>query len=73
VITFTSSSTAINFTKLPFGGKVRASLKNTKNASIGPITSETLRNLGMSVDIEARISTIPGLVQAMEDFFRASS
>jgi len=73
VITFTSSSTAINFTKLPFGGKVRASLKNTKNASIGLITSETLRNLGMSVDIEARISTIPGLVQAMEDFFRTSS
>ncbi len=70
MITFTSSSTAINFARLPFSEKVRASLKNAQNASIGPITSETLRNLGMSVHVEAKVSTIPGLVQAIEDSFR---
>jgi uroporphyrinogen III methyltransferase/synthase len=34
-------------------------------ASIGPITSATLRELGQPVDIEAREFTIPGLIQAI--------
>ena len=38
-------------------------------ASIGPITSETLRKLGLNVDIEAKESTIPGLVAALINCF----
>ena len=34
-------------------------------ASIGPVTSSTLRGLGLRVDIEARKYTIPGLIEAI--------
>ena len=34
-------------------------------ASIGPVTSETARNLGFRVDAEAEEHTIPGLVAAV--------
>ena len=36
-------------------------------ASIGPITSQTVRELGLSVDIEATRYDIPGLVEAIRD------
>ena len=36
-------------------------------ASIGPITSSTLRELGLPVDIEAKEYTIPGLIKAILD------
>ena len=71
VITFTSSSTARNFVQLS-GGKTRgqecarhADLNGIQFASIGPITSATLRELGLPVDIEASEYTIPGLIQAI--------
>ena len=59
-ITFTSSSTAENFAalKLPLPAEL-------KTASIGPITSKTMRKLGLDVDIEATQHDIPGLVEAM--------
>jgi uroporphyrinogen-III synthase len=38
-----------------------------QTASIGPVTSATLRELGLSVDIAAREFTIPGLVAAIVD------
>ncbi|HEX5483569.1 MAG TPA: uroporphyrinogen-III synthase, partial [Terriglobia bacterium] len=69
VVTFTSSSTAANFNNLPFSEKTRAALASAKIVSIGPITSETLRSLGTRVDIEAKESTIPGMVAALEEFF----
>jgi uroporphyrinogen-III synthase len=73
VITFTSSSTARNFVTLlestgkASGGHVRHTgvLDGIKLASIGPVTSATLRELGLTVDIEAREYTIPGLVDAI--------
>jgi uroporphyrinogen-III synthase len=34
-------------------------------ASIGPVTSATLREFGLPVDIAAKEFTIPGLVQAI--------
>jgi uroporphyrinogen III methyltransferase/synthase len=40
-------------------------LDGVKLASIGPVTSATLRELGLPVDIEAREFTIPGLLQAI--------
>jgi uroporphyrinogen-III synthase len=64
VITFTSSSTARNFAAL--AGKLRVhALEDVKLASIGPVTSGTLRQLGLNVDIEAREFTIPGLIDAI--------
>lgn len=64
LVTFTSSSTARNFAELV--GKARArSLKNVQFASIGPVTSGTLRELGMTVAIEAREFTMAGLIRAI--------
>ena len=63
VITFTSSSTVRNFVALL--GKLPASFAKVQFASIGPVTSSTLRELGLGVDIEAREFTIPGLVAAI--------
>lgn len=65
VITFTSSSTASNFAKLFSGRLVKEVLRGTVVASIGPITSETIRELGLAVSVEAKESTIPGLVEAL--------
>jgi uroporphyrinogen-III synthase len=66
VITFTSSSTARNFVALlPHGASPKELLKNIKLASIGPVTSATLRESGLWVDIEAKEYTMPGLVNAI--------
>ena len=64
VITFTSSSTVRNFEKL-LRGQGRPRHMDIKFASIGPVTSATLRELGLPVDIEAKEYTIPGLIQAI--------
>ncbi len=68
LITFTSSSTVRNFTALLASSASRGNLKQLDSilfASIGPITSATLRQLGLRVDIEAERYTIPGLVAAI--------
>ena len=69
VLTFTSSSTANNFIVL-YG---KETLKNKLVASIGPITTETLVRSGISVDIEAKQSDIPGLVAAIEEYYERQS
>jgi uroporphyrinogen III methyltransferase/synthase len=38
-------------------------------ASIGPITSKTVRDHGLEVDIEAHRHDIDGLVLAISEFF----
>jgi uroporphyrinogen-III synthase len=63
VITFTSSSTVRNFVALLENRQ--PTFGNIQFASIGPVTSSTLRELGLGVDIEAREFTIPGLVAAI--------
>ena len=64
VITFTSSSTVRNFAAL-LGARLIARLDEIRLASIGPVTSSTLRELGLRVDIEAKEFTVPGLVEAI--------
>jgi len=70
VVTFTSSSTVKNFVEL-LGvrpkQKLRSTLQGVLMSSIGPVTSSTLRELGLPVDISAREFTIPGLVAAIID------
>lgn len=60
-ITFTSSSTAKNF--LAAAG--RAALEGVRVASIGPVTSATLREQGVEVDAEAAVYTTDGLIAAI--------
>jgi uroporphyrinogen-III synthase len=70
-ITFTSSSTVKNFVSLLGLRSARAALKKSlpnhgvHSASIGPVTSATLREFGLPVDIEAKTFDIPGLVAAI--------
>ena len=67
-ITFTSSSTVKNFVGLLGLRDARAALKKparhhgVHSASIGPVTSATLREFGLPVDTEAREYTVSGLV-----------
>ena len=60
-ITFTSSSTAKNFASMVPADR----LQGARVASIGPITSATLRELGLRVDVEAREYTTEGLIQVL--------
>ena len=60
-ITFTSSSTVKNV--LAVAG--RAALEGVRIASIGPVTSSTLRAHGLNVDAEAKQFTLDGLVEAI--------
>jgi uroporphyrinogen III methyltransferase/synthase len=64
VITFTSSSTVENFLALGLPWP-----KGMRVASIGPITSKTVRDHGLNVDIEARRHDIDGLVKAIRELF----
>ena len=74
VVTFTSSSSVRNFFEL-LGSRdanarrphpiPAAGLEGILLASIGPVTSSTLRELGLRVDIQATEFTIPGLVSAI--------
>jgi uroporphyrinogen III methyltransferase/synthase len=64
MITFTSSSTVENYLALglpwPQGMQV---------ASIGPITSKTARERGLTIGVEAVRHDVPGLVEAIRRFF----
>jgi len=78
VVTFTSSSTVRNFVALLGGrgphstslraGPPHANLEGIQLASIGPITSATLCELGFPVHIEATEYTIPGLITAIASY-----
>lgn len=74
IVTFTSSSTVRNFMQwvieceqgIP-GSHTNLVKRNShlKIACIGPITSQTARELGLDVHIEAKEFTIEGLVEAI--------
>ena len=62
--TFTSSSTAKNFAEL-LGLDYPSKLAGIKIASIGPITTQTLRELGLEPTVQADTFNIDGLVNAI--------
>ncbi len=62
-VTFTSSSTVSNLVALL--GDQRGFLEGVKTASIGPVTSETMRGLGIAVTVQAEQSHVRGLVEAV--------
>jgi len=68
-ITFTSSSTARNAHALLLAADVIVP-PETVLASIGPVTSATIRELGWVPTVEAKEATIAGLVRALAEYFR---
>jgi uroporphyrinogen-III synthase len=70
-ITFTSASTAGNLIALLEAAGLTLPPGVTR-ASIGPITSRALRDLGLPPHIEAAESTIPALVTALAAYFPAA-
>jgi len=66
-ITFTASSTVERFVEI--FPDARGMLEGVVVASIGPITSETCRRLGIEPSFEANPYTIPALIDALERFF----
>ena len=64
LITFTSSSTVENFLALELPWP-----KGMQVASIGPITSQTARDHGLKIDVEAQRHDIDGLVDVIGVFF----
>ncbi|MBD3422488.1 MAG: uroporphyrinogen-III C-methyltransferase [Chitinivibrionales bacterium] len=68
-MTFTSSSTVINTINLLKSRGKDSAIRTIKAASIGPITSATLREHGITPIVEAREHSIPGLVDAIREHF----
>ena len=69
-ITFTSASTAQNLAAVleSAGSKIP---EGTVLASIGPITSQAMRSLGMLPTVEASQATIPALVEALAAHYKS--
>ncbi|HOO72780.1 MAG TPA: uroporphyrinogen-III C-methyltransferase [Spirochaetota bacterium] len=67
-VTFTSSSTAKNFASILNGLGV-TDFSGFRCAAIGPITAETARGLGFSVDCASEEHSIPGLIRSLIQFF----
>ncbi|HLL90851.1 MAG TPA: uroporphyrinogen-III C-methyltransferase [Tepidisphaeraceae bacterium] len=62
--TFTSSSTARNLARL-LGGEYKQKLANVKIASVGPVTTKTLQELGLAPTVQAQTFDVAGLVDAI--------
>jgi uroporphyrinogen III methyltransferase / synthase len=71
IITFTSSSTVTNFVAGLSPKEI--SRVRSKIACIGPKTAETASLAGLRVHVTAGTQTMPGLLEAMEDYFREDS
>jgi len=67
VVTFTSPSTVNHFMEIMGPKKLPHRIRI---AAIGPVTATAVRKAGLNVDILQETYTIPGLVDAMADYFR---
>ncbi len=65
LVTFTSSSTVRNFKALLPEAEFEELMRPVTVASIGPITTDTARQLGFEVGFTAEVFTIDGLVEAI--------
>jgi len=66
IVTFTSSSTVDNFVQLLDEAGLTELRASLQAASIGPITSQTLRGYGWEPWVEASLHSVTGLVEAMQ-------
>jgi len=64
-VLFTSSSGVQSFVDQAAALKLAADAMKPLAGSIGPITSETMRTIGMPVDFEAKTSSLDALIQAL--------
>ena len=69
VITFTSSSTVNHFAELLKAEDLKNVLRGIAIACIGPITAKSAKNWGLRIHIQPEQFTIPGLTQAIVDYF----
>ena len=69
VITFTASSTVINFMEIA-GNSAKQLLEQVTVACIGPITAKTAQDHGLKVDVVPEEYTIEGLVLTLEEYYR---
>tara|TARA_B100000686_G_scaffold284998_1_gene308892 strand:+ start:689 stop:1492 length:804 start_codon:yes stop_codon:yes gene_type:complete len=72
VMTFTSASTVRNFVAMMGDSSVTHLLENTLVATIGPVTADAARSLGLTVTIVPKTYTVSGLVQAIASYFKVS-
>ncbi|NOQ20207.1 MAG: uroporphyrinogen-III C-methyltransferase [Desulfobacterales bacterium] len=72
LITFTSSSTVKNFKALLPADNFKKLMQGVTIASIGPITTDTAKQLDFDVHISAESYTIPGLVEAILQYYQKS-
>jgi len=70
-VTFTSSSTARNFVERLGKDFILENRDRFAAISIGPITSATLRELGIEPAVEASEYTIPGLTEKLVEYLDA--
>jgi len=70
MVTFTSSSTVINFARMFPSEVVKELLTPVAVACIGPITQKTAEDKGIRVDVVPREFTVGGLTQAIVDYFK---
>ena len=64
IVTFLSSSTVDAFYE-SINGDIEA-VKNMKFASIGPVTSDTMKKYGFSVNYEAAVYDVNGVLEAVK-------
>ncbi len=69
LLTFTSSSTVRNFKALLPPDRFESLIEGVTVASIGPITADTAKELGFTVDITAKDYTIDGLCEAILHYY----
>jgi len=70
LVTFTSSSTVRNFKSLIPADRFEELTAGMTVASIGPVTTDTARELGFNVHITAEPFTIPDLCSAIVNFYK---
>ncbi len=69
ILTFTSSSTVHNFAGLVGKERFQELAAQATVASIGPITTATLTEYGITPQIEPAAFTIPALAAAIVEYF----
>lgn len=69
-ITFTSSSTVTNFAAMFRKAELPGLVRSVRIACIGPITAETAKGYGLTVDIMPKAYTIAALTEAMAEYYR---
>lgn len=64
-VVFASSSAVHSFVKQAGALQLGSKAKKPKTCSIGPATSQTMKEVGMPMDIEAKEHSLEGIVQAL--------